>query len=139
MPFKVIFGRAGYWDPPRSDAQNEDATEEEPKSPRASGRFRVNQPWLDKEWGKTADLVPVGGKRRRSAASEDPMDATREMMAAMRKPGAGESPLVQTRRIGTCRASSRSHPSKIRPAEQKGRRVVARGIARAIERRCFFR
>ena len=93
MPFKIRNDEDGYWDPPRPDVQNEDiAMEEGPKSPRVTGRFLVNQPWLDKEWGKTAARVPVGKKRRRISGSQDPIDPAREMMAAMRKPGAGQPP-----------------------------------------------
>jgi hypothetical protein len=89
MPLKQRAYEDGYWDPPRPDVQNEDtAMDEGPTPPRAAGRFCVNQPWMDKGWGKTAArLVPVGAKRRRS---EDLMDPAREMMAAMRKPGAGD-------------------------------------------------
>ena len=93
MPFKIILGGDGYWVPPRPNTQHEDiAMEEGPKSPGVAGRFRVNQPWLDNEWGKTAAWVPVGEKRRRISGSQDPIDPAREMMAAMRKPGAGQPP-----------------------------------------------
>jgi hypothetical protein len=133
MPFKIRNDEDGYWDPPRPDVQNEDiAMEEGPTSPRVTGRFLVNQPWLDKEWGQTASgstLAPVGGKRKRS---EDKMDPSREMMAAMRKPGAGGRPLVHSK------PSSAEQINRLLPVEFAPECVVVTGdIARAIERRSF--
>ena len=97
MPFKHLNGdmlEDGYWDPPRPVQHADIAMEGGSTSQRVAGRFCVNQPWLDDQWGKTAAVKSIGGKRRRSEDTVDETtrrrceDSTRIMMAATRKPGA---------------------------------------------------